>query len=61
MSFAKSNSGSKKTSEVNIYNRNSLKESMSRAVSSIQMSQFIPGTDIVAPDAIHVDLKDMDY
>ena len=33
------------------------RNTMSRPGSSIQMSQFIPGTDIVAPDAIHVDTK----
>tara|TARA_B110000285_G_C15130129_1_gene622996 strand:+ start:1499 stop:1636 length:138 start_codon:yes stop_codon:yes gene_type:complete len=25
------------------------------------MSQFIPGTEILAPDAIHVDQKEADY
>ena len=53
VSFANTNSGSKKTSEVH-----NTKSSNLRAGNSTILSHFVPGTEQIAPEAIHVDKYD---
>jgi hypothetical protein len=51
VSFANTNSGSKKTSEAQVHT----KSSAAKDKSSTIISNFIPGTEQTAPDAIHID------
>lgn len=51
VSFANTNSGSKKTSEALVQT----KSSAAKDKNSTMMSNFMPGTEQSAPDAIHID------
>lgn len=54
ISFAHTNSGSKKTSEVLVQTKSSVMKDKSS-----MMSQFVPGTENSAPEAIHIDYNDI--